>query len=175
MRIPLLTRNSFWHGSLACAIAILAALAAWRSPRSHAAGPAAPAADSTPAPRRVKVLFLGDKGHHVPLERARQIYSVLGRRGIDLTYTDDLADLNPETLGRYDGLLIYANWTTIAPDQEKALLDYVAAGNGFVPSTAASYCFLNSPKIHRAGRRAVQEPRHRRLQGRRSPSPITRS
>ena len=98
MRTPL--RKSFWHVALACTVTLLAALAAWRSPRTQAAAPAGAATDSPPAPRRVKVLFLGDKGHHVPLERARQIYSVLGRRGIDLTYTDSLADLNSQTLGR---------------------------------------------------------------------------
>ena len=97
--------------------------------------------------RRVKVLFLGDNGHHVPLERCRDAYSVLGKRGIDLTYTDDLNDLNPATLNRYDVLLLYANWTKISPEQEKALLDYVESGHGFAPIHCASYCFLNSPKI----------------------------
>ena len=67
-----------------------------------------------------------------------------GIRGIDLTYTDDLNDLNPQTLGRYDVLLLYANWTSISPSQEKALLDYVAEGGGFVPIHCASYCFRNS-------------------------------
>src|SRR5947209_5619158 len=72
-------------------------------------------------PRRVKALFLGDNGHHQPLERCRQIFTLLGRRGIDVTYTDSLADLNPENLNRFDALLLYANWTSIAPEQEKAL------------------------------------------------------
>ena len=31
-------------------------------------------------------------------------------------------------------------------DQEKALLDYVAGGGGFVPLHCASFCFLNSPE-----------------------------
>ena len=42
--------------------------------------------------------------------------------------------------------MIYANITEISPDQEKALLDYVDRGGGFVPVHCASYCFLNSPK-----------------------------
>ena len=104
-------------------------------------------ADAQAMPRRVKVLFLGDNGHHVPLERCRDVYTVLGIRGIDLTYTDDLNDLNPQTLGRYDVLLLYANWTSISPSQEKALLDYVESGHGFAPIHCASFCFLNSPKI----------------------------
>ena len=42
----------------------------------------------------VKVLFLGDNGHHRPAERFRQLMPVLAKRGIDLTYTDKVADLN---------------------------------------------------------------------------------
>jgi putative membrane-bound dehydrogenase-like protein len=98
-------------------------------------------------PRRVKVLFLGDNGHHVPLERCRDVASTLGIRGIDLVYTDDLNDLNLTTLNRYDVLLLYANWLRISPQQEKALLDYVESGHGFAPIHCGSYCFLNSPKI----------------------------
>ena len=98
-------------------------------------------------PRRVEVLFLGDNGHHEPLERCRDIYSWLGKRGIDITYTDDLGDLNPQTLGRYDVLLLYANWTTVSPAQERALVDFVEAGHGLAAIHCASYCFLNSPKI----------------------------
>src|SRR5205085_4397294 len=43
--------------------------------------------------------------------------------------------------------MIYANTTRIEPDEEKALLDYVASGGGFAPIHCASYCFLNSPEI----------------------------
>ena len=63
-----------------------------------------------------------------------------------LTYTDQLSDLNPATLARYDALVIYANHTRISPEQEKALLDYVESGHGLVPIHCASFCFLNSPK-----------------------------
>src|SRR5688500_12022481 len=105
------------------------------------------AAEGEGAPRRVKVLFLGDSGHHKPLDRCRQVFEHFGRHGIDFTYTERMSDLNPQTLARYDALLLFANITQIALDQEKALLDYVASGKGFVPIHCASYCFLNSPKI----------------------------
>lgn len=104
-------------------------------------GTALGAAEST----RLRVLFLGDNGHHQPAERYRQLAPVLAKRGIDLTYTDKAADLNPATLAKYDALAVYANTEKISPEQEKALLDYVAAGKGFVPLHCASYCFLNSP------------------------------
>jgi putative membrane-bound dehydrogenase-like protein len=97
-------------------------------------------------PPKLKVLFLGDTGHHQPAERFKQLQPVFARRGIELTYTDKLEDLNAKTLGAYDALMIYANHTKISPEQEKALLDYVEGGKGFVPVHCASYCFLNSPK-----------------------------
>src|ERR1700722_3321726 len=100
---------------------------------------AGPGGAAAPAPT-IKVLFLGDQGHHRPSDRAAQITPVLAGRGIDVTYTKKMSDLNPATLARYDALLIYANTTAISPDQEKALLDYVANGGGFVPVHCASYC-----------------------------------
>lgn len=100
------------------------------------------AADTPP---RLKLLFLGDNAGHRPAERFRQLEPVLKKRGIDLTYADKVSVLNADTLNRYDGLVIYANHTKITPEQEKALLDYVASGKGFIPLHCASYCFLNSP------------------------------
>ena len=97
-------------------------------------------------PPTLRLLFLGDNGHHKPAERFAQLQPVLRERGIELTYTDKLTDLNADTLGKYDGLVIYANHERIAPEQEKALLDYVAGGKGFIPLHCASYCFLNSPR-----------------------------
>ncbi len=94
----------------------------------------------------LNVLFLGDNGHHQPRARFAQLQPVLARRGIDLSYTDKVSDLNAKTLAGYDALVIYANTESITPEQEQALLDYVASGKGFVPLHCASYCFLNSPK-----------------------------
>ncbi|QDU40064.1 Trehalose utilization [Maioricimonas rarisocia] len=90
------------------------------------------------------LLFLGDNGHHRPADRFAQLAPVLADRDIDLKYTDDPAVLTPETLSGFDGLVIYSNLERITPDQEKALLDFVAGGKGFIPLHCASYCFLNS-------------------------------
>ena len=94
----------------------------------------------------VKILFLGDAGHHKPVERFRQLQPAFDKRGIELVYTDKLDVLDAKTLAPYDGLMIYANQTKITPEQEQALLDYVAGGKGLIPLHCASYCFLNSPK-----------------------------
>ncbi|HEY7429020.1 MAG TPA: PVC-type heme-binding CxxCH protein [Gemmataceae bacterium] len=103
---------------------------------------------STPAnqPRTIKVLFLGDDGHHRPAERFRQLQPLLEKRGIVLTYSDRADALSPRLLAGYDGLIIYANIARITPQQEKALLDFVEGGKGFIPLHCASYCFLNSPR-----------------------------
>lgn len=98
-------------------------------------------------PRRVKVLWLGDNGHHVPLERARQVFTALAEAGIDLEYTDRLSDMNLDYLRRFDCLLVYANIERIGKSEEKAILDYVGEGHGYVPIHCGSYCFLNSPAL----------------------------
>jgi uncharacterized protein len=126
---------------------------------------------------KIKILFLGDNGHHKPRERYRQIEPVLAAHGISVQYTDLALALSPETLARFDGLLVYANLEKITPEQEKALLDYVAGGKGFIPIHCASYCFLNSPKYvelvgaqfksHGTGtfRTTVAEPTHPIMRG----------
>jgi len=95
-------------------------------------------------PRRTEILFLGDNGHHKPAERVPQLMAALGNKGINITYTDKLADINPDNLAKYDGLLIFANWDSIPKPQEQALLAYVQSGKGLIPVHCASYCFRNS-------------------------------
>ncbi|WP_019990896.1 PVC-type heme-binding CxxCH protein [Rudanella lutea] len=97
-------------------------------------------------PRRTEILFLGDNGHHRPVERVPQLMAALGNRGINITYTDRLEDLNPENLAKYDGMLIFANWDSIPKPQERALLDFVSSGKGLIPVHCASFCFRNSPE-----------------------------
>ena len=140
-------RNHSWSvritAAAAVAVAVTAGILLALRPVARAAG-GAEGDRAESAPRRVKVLFLGDNGHHRPLERCRQIVSELGRRGVDLTYTDRIADLTAEKLNRYDCLLLFANIEQIAPEQEKALLDYVAGGKGLVALHCSSFMFQNS-------------------------------
>lgn len=94
----------------------------------------------------IKVLFLGDEGHHRPAERFKDLEPVLSKRGFEMIYTDDMRDINPAKLSGYDVLTIFANITEISQTQETALLNFVKNGGGLVPIHCASYCFLNSPK-----------------------------
>ncbi|GAA4416239.1 hypothetical protein GCM10023187_47550 [Nibrella viscosa] len=95
-------------------------------------------------PRRVEILFLGDRGHHRPIDFIPTLMAGLGNKGINFTYTENLNDLNAENLSKYDGLMIFANWDSIPPAPERALLDFVASGKGLIPVHCASYCFRNS-------------------------------
>ncbi len=94
----------------------------------------------------LRVLFLGDRGPHHPAERARQMIPIMAARGIQIDYTENLADLAAGRLAGYAALVIYANIDRLEPAQEQALLGYVAGGGGFVPLHCALFCFRNSPK-----------------------------
>ncbi|HEV7381911.1 MAG TPA: PVC-type heme-binding CxxCH protein [Dyadobacter sp.] len=117
-------------------------------PSSQKASLTAESSKDAKKARRLEILFMGDKeGHHKPAERLPQLMAALGPKGFNFTYTDDLEDLNPETLGKYDALMLFANWDSIAPQQATSLLDFVASGKGFIPVHCASYCFRNNPEI----------------------------
>ncbi|HEX2853795.1 MAG TPA: PVC-type heme-binding CxxCH protein [Opitutaceae bacterium] len=94
----------------------------------------------------LKVLWIGDSGHHKPAERLRQFAPVMLSRGIELVYTEDMATLTLSNLKRYDALLIYANIDAIAPAQDQAIVDYVTQGGGLVPLHSATWCFRNSER-----------------------------
>ncbi len=95
----------------------------------------------------LKLVFLGDQGAHRPAQRFIQLAPVLESRGIHLTYTDDVTVLDPARLAGFDGLVLYANIDTITKPQADALLEYVAAGKGFIPLHCATYCFRNDPRV----------------------------
>lgn len=123
-------------------VTLLAGLAASQQTLT-AAQPAHLESASSP----IRVLFLGDNGHHRPEARFQQLANALQPRGIALTYTDRMDDLSADTLASFDGLLLYANIDTIADDQAQAVLDYVAEGGGFIPLHCATYCWRNNAKM----------------------------
>lgn len=99
-------------------------------------------------PRKIEILFLGhDSEHHHSELFMPMLASALADKGINFTYTNDPAVLNPSTLNQYDGFALYANHDEITKSQEKALLNFVESGRGFIPIHCASYCFRNSDKF----------------------------
>jgi putative membrane-bound dehydrogenase-like protein len=97
------------------------------------------------ADQPIRVLFLGDQGHHRPAERFAQLQPALAPRGVELVYTERLEDLSPQGLAGYDVLAVYANVGTLSPTAEAAVVEFVRGGKGLVPLHCASACFGNSP------------------------------
>lgn len=104
-------------------------------------------AASTATAADLKLLFMGDNGHHRPSERFHELAPVLDARGIELKYTDRMEDLTAETLAGFDGLVLYANIDKIEDAQAKAVLDYVASGKGFIPLHCATFCWRNNAEM----------------------------
>jgi uncharacterized protein len=142
-------RNPFAGKSVGITRVLLFVLAGITScPAAEIADNASPVAaprESIAPPSPLRLLFLGDHGPHQPYERFSQLQPVLASRGIVLDYTEDPQQLKLDHLLSFDGLMLYANIEHITPEQESALLEYVAEGGAFIPVHCASYCFLNSP------------------------------
>lgn len=99
-------------------------------------------------PKRLELLFLGhDSKHHNSEVLASIMSKQYFKKGINITYTNNINDLNEKTLKPYDGLILYANYDTISKNQATALLDFVKNGKGFIPLHCASYCFRNDPAV----------------------------
>jgi hypothetical protein len=107
----------------------------------------APAPTLSPAGRSfpLHVLFVGDYGHHAPSHRVLQVLPALTARGIHITYTDTLDELRPEALAYFDVVMLYANYEGDMPaEAERALVQFVENGGGFVPIHSAAGNFRTS-------------------------------
>lgn len=98
-------------------------------------------------PRRIEFLFLGhDSEHHNSQKYAPILASKVSEKGINITYTSDVEDLNSKYLDLFDGIIIYANHDSITQQQDKALMSFISDGHALIPIHCASYCFRNSPE-----------------------------
>ncbi|TWT49315.1 Trehalose utilization [Rubripirellula amarantea] len=95
----------------------------------------------------VRVLFLGDDGAHLPKARFQELQPILRSRGVEMTYTDEVEDVNLEKLKQYDVFVLYANIDEIDQAGADDLLAYVDQGGGFVPLHCATFCFRNQPEL----------------------------
>lgn len=96
---------------------------------------------------RLRVLFVGDNGHHQPTRRAKELLPVMAKDGVDLYYTDNRDDLNSSELARYHAVMIYTNYLTATRPQMSALLQFVEHGGGLVALHCASASFQNSEEF----------------------------
>lgn len=97
----------------------------------------------------IDLLFLGHdrregRDYHLSHVFAPVFNESLGRQKIRMRYEEDPGVLNAEDLAKTDVLMLYANFEHLSAQQEKALLDFVEGGGGFIPIHSASACFGHS-------------------------------
>ena len=137
-------------GAVMVSLACITLLAQNGTPAASKAAPkAAPKATAarpvTTAPRRIEILFLGaDTEEHSSQKATALFVPAMAREGINVSWTDDLADLNTRNLAKYDTLMAYGNFQAITPTEEAAVTAYVSGGKGLVAIHSASDMFRNS-------------------------------
>lgn len=72
-----------------------------------------------------------DTGHNGRMNHRKLIPDFL-RSGIDLTFSDRLEDLNPETLAQYEAVLMYRGGAIGKPERIDHIINYVENGGGLV-------------------------------------------
>jgi type 1 glutamine amidotransferase len=90
------------------------------------------------------LLLVGGSEYHDQPEHREILSEFIGAK-FDLTMTDDLEILNPDSLGTYDAIVNYTTFVEPSEKQIDALLDAVRKGKGFVGIHGASATFWNSP------------------------------
>ena len=93
----------------------------------------------------IKVLLLvgGPEYHDTPETRAALLDTLSAE--FDVTMTDDLGVLQPDTLKGYDVIVNFTTFLEPTDEQISALLDAVEGGKGFVGIHGATATFWNSP------------------------------
>ncbi|EDM28088.1 probable secreted glycosyl hydrolase [Lentisphaera araneosa HTCC2155] len=85
----------------------------------------------------IKALFISgggpttDSGHNGRINHHKLLPHFLRYR-VELTYTSDKDALNPETLSKYDVVILYLSAANDKPERIDALIDFVEKGGGFV-------------------------------------------
>lgn len=115
---------------------------------------AAQAADPAPAPAKLKLLILSGANNHdwkTTTPALEAIYQKSGR--FEVTVTNDVPALTGAEFGKYDAIVCnYTSYPKIEGHRwpaatEKAFLDYVAGGHGFVIFHAASTAWGDWPEF----------------------------
>lgn len=103
---------------------------------------------------KIKLLILSGVNNHdwkktTPV--LKKIYEDSGRFTVEVT--DDVPGLKPDIFGKYDALVCnYTTWPNIEghrlpAETEKAMIDYVSSGHGFVLFHAASTAWNDWPEF----------------------------
>ncbi|MGI9241720.1 MAG: ThuA domain-containing protein [Verrucomicrobiales bacterium] len=106
-------------------------------------------AREAPQPTRTKeVLFFGRQDADIPDHNPPGLFAALEdefeQAQINLTFSNDLADLSASGLAGYDAVMLYGNTRLNYVPQVSALIDFVERGGGFVGVHVASWTFPTS-------------------------------
>lgn len=99
-------------------------------------------AQAVPQAQRPEVLFLGGSEVQESLPGYRVLKQVLGPRGINLTFAGNMGYLTPESLARYDVLIVQG--IRREDPLPESILPWVRAGGGLVGLHGASESFPSS-------------------------------
>jgi putative membrane-bound dehydrogenase-like protein len=103
-------------------------------------------ASAARAEEPLRMLFLGDDGHHRPPTMFELARPALAAAGIEAEYSADAAALNADKLSNVDCVLIFRDSGDLSAHQEAALVKFVESGHGLVAVHCASHCFRNSSR-----------------------------
>ncbi|MDQ8184204.1 ThuA domain-containing protein [Pelagicoccus sp. SDUM812002] len=97
----------------------------------------------------IDLLFIGHgqregSGYHLSHLFAPVFNRSLGGEKIRMKYVETTDVLNTADLAEADVVMLYANYSEITTEQEKALLSFVEDGGAFLPVHCASACFGHS-------------------------------
>ena len=90
------------------------------------------------------LLLVGGSAYHDQPEHREILSDFIGAK-FDLTMTDDLGVLNPDTLNKYNVIVNYTTFVEPSNEQVTAMINAVRDGKGFVGIHGASATFWNSP------------------------------
>ncbi len=95
----------------------------------------------------IKVLLLGDRtGHHRPEVMAKAITPPLEKLGIEITFTQNINDLNRATLAKYDCLAIYGDSGDLPAEMKRRCSATSKGAKGWSRSIAPRISFETANK-----------------------------
>ncbi len=104
-------------------------------------------ADEKPAQKYETLFIVGGADFHDPVELPPILEKELEGTGkFDVTVTEDISQLGPENIDKYDIIINYTTGHTLGKDREEALWDFVNGGKPYIGIHSATDSFKDSDK-----------------------------
>lgn len=100
------------------------------------------------APRRAEVLFYGSGIDQVSTYATWMGVEIF-KTGINLTYTDEVDQLNDEYLKKFDAVILFADVDEIPVENDKALHKFFKSGKGILSFNVTANSFKNSTWLNK--------------------------